>query len=69
MKFDLVVAIFLNLVANDYKSHVIVNGLVTFWLIFTSELNWKKVYDNFSQERPIETTIKGYHDSIWYIKI
>ncbi len=37
MKFDLVVAIFPNLVANDYKSHVVVNGLVTIWLISTSE--------------------------------
>ncbi len=33
MKFGLVVAMFPNLVANDYKSHVVVNGLVTFWLI------------------------------------
>jgi hypothetical protein len=29
LKFGLVVA-------NDYKSHVVINGLVTFWLIFTS---------------------------------
>ncbi len=36
MKFDLIVAIFTNLVANDYKLHVVVNGLVTFWLISTS---------------------------------
>ncbi len=36
MKFDLVVAIFSNLVTNDYKSHVVINGLVTFWLISTS---------------------------------
>jgi hypothetical protein len=36
LKFDLVVAIFPNLVANDYKSHVVVNGLVTFWLIYIS---------------------------------
>jgi len=35
-KFDLVVAIFSNLVTNDYKLHVVVNGLVTFWLISTS---------------------------------
>jgi hypothetical protein len=28
--------IFSNLVANDYKSHVVVNGVVTFWLISTS---------------------------------
>jgi hypothetical protein len=27
---------FPNLVANNYKSHVVVNGVVTFWLIFTS---------------------------------
>jgi len=27
---------FPNLVANDYKSHVVVNGMVTFWLISTS---------------------------------
>jgi hypothetical protein len=36
LKFDIVVAIFSNLVTNDYKSHVVVNGLVTFWLISTS---------------------------------
>ncbi len=28
--------IFPNLVANDYKSHLVINGLVTFWLISTS---------------------------------
>jgi len=39
LKFDLVVAIFPNLVANDYKSHVVVNGLVTFWLISTGAAN------------------------------
>jgi len=27
---------FPNLVTNDYKSHVVVNGVVTFWLISTS---------------------------------
>ncbi len=37
MKFGLVVIIFPNLVANGYKSHVVVNGLVTFWLISTGE--------------------------------
>ncbi len=37
MKFGLVVAIFPNLVTNDYKSHVVVNGLVTFWLISISD--------------------------------
>jgi len=43
LKFDLVVAIFPNLVTNDYKSHVVVNGLVTFWLIFISvSLNGEK---------------------------
>ncbi len=36
MKFGFIVAIFSNLVANDYKSHVVVNGVVTFWLISTS---------------------------------
>jgi hypothetical protein len=36
LKFHLVVAIFPNLVANDYKLHVVVNGLVTFWLISTN---------------------------------
>ncbi len=39
MKFDLVVAIFPNLIANDYKLHVVVNGLVTFWLISTSVID------------------------------
>ncbi len=43
MKFDLIVAIFPNLVANDYKSHVVVNGLVTFWLISTSDLIFELV--------------------------
>jgi hypothetical protein len=42
--FDLVVTIFLNPVANDYKSHVVVNGLVTFWLISTSD------YDGHASE-------------------
>jgi len=37
LKFDLVVAIFLNLIANDYKLHVVINGLVTFWLISISD--------------------------------
>ncbi len=36
MKFNLVVAIFPNIVVNDYKSNVVINGLVTFWLISTS---------------------------------
>jgi len=36
--------IFSNPVANDYKSHVVVNGVVTFWLISTSE---KRVITNF----------------------
>jgi hypothetical protein len=40
LKFGLVVAIFPNLIANDYKSHVVVNGLVTFWVIFTSAPNF-----------------------------
>jgi hypothetical protein len=35
LKFGLVVVIFPNLVANDYKLHVVVNRLVTFWLIST----------------------------------
>ncbi len=29
----------------------------------------KKMYDNFIHERPTKTMKKGYHDSIWYIKI
>jgi hypothetical protein len=37
LKFGRVVTIFPNLVANNFKSHVVVNGLVTFWLICTSE--------------------------------
>ncbi len=37
-----VVAIFPNLVPNDYKLYVVVNGLVTFWLISTSE-QWLQV--------------------------
>ncbi len=27
---------FANLIANNYKLHVIINGMVTFWLISTS---------------------------------
>jgi len=37
LKFGFVVVIFPNLVANEYKSHVVINGLVTFWLISTSD--------------------------------
>jgi len=44
LKFDLVVAIFPNLVANDYKSHVVVSGLVTFWLISTSDSTYLFTY-------------------------
>jgi len=36
LKFGVIVAIFPNLVANNYKSHVVINGLVTFWLISTN---------------------------------
>jgi hypothetical protein len=43
LKFGLVVAIFPNLVTNDYKSHIVVNGLVTFWLIFTNVFTLKKM--------------------------
>ncbi len=47
MKFGLVVANIPNLVANDYKSHVVVNGMITFWLISTSvkvaNMLWKGV--------------------------
>jgi len=39
LKFGLIVVIFPNLVVNDYKSHVVVSGLITFWLIFTSDCN------------------------------
>jgi hypothetical protein len=41
LKFDLVVAMFPNLVVNDYKSHVVKNGLVTFWLISTNDGSWE----------------------------
>jgi hypothetical protein len=33
---------FPNPVANDYKSHVVVNGVVTFWLISTSAKTYAK---------------------------
>jgi hypothetical protein len=36
VEIGLVVTNIPNLVANDYKSHVVVNGVVTFWLISTS---------------------------------
>ncbi len=55
MKFDLVVAIFPNLVANDYKSHVVVNGLVTFWLISTSEVPF---WDELKKDEPKGKTFK-----------
>jgi hypothetical protein len=34
--------IFSNLVANDYKSHVVANGVVRFWLSSTSASSLKK---------------------------
>ncbi len=49
MKFDLVVAIFPNLVANDYKSHVVINGLVTFWLISTNDGGWNLDVEGMSE--------------------
>ncbi len=55
MKFDLVVTIFPNLVVNDYKSHVVVNGLVTFWLISTNG-------SYFGNDRG-----KGVHDGVGVI--
>jgi hypothetical protein len=36
LKFGPVVANIPNLVANDHKSHVVVNGMTTFWLISIS---------------------------------
>jgi hypothetical protein len=32
-------------VANGYKSHVVVNGMVTFWLISSSEKYVKKKWE------------------------
>jgi hypothetical protein len=43
LKFGLVAAIFPNLVTMDYKSHIVVNGLVTFWLNSTSVFTFKKL--------------------------
>jgi hypothetical protein len=43
LKFGYVVANIPNLVANDYKLHVVINGVVTFWLISTNEWKKKKV--------------------------
>jgi hypothetical protein len=40
LKFGLVVANISNLITNDYKSHVFVNGVVTFWLISTTVNNY-----------------------------
>ncbi len=37
------VVIFPNLIANDYKLHVVVNGLVTFWLISTNDNRWTQI--------------------------
>ncbi len=44
--------IFPNLIANDYKSHVVVNGMVTFWLIFTSVTTTKIFYGVCSDGGP-----------------
>jgi hypothetical protein len=52
MKFGFVVANIPNLVANDYKSHVVVNGVVTFWLISTSA-SWSlfnACHENYKME-------------------
>ncbi len=57
MKFGLVVANIANLVANDYKSHVVVNGVVTFWLVPTSDRH----IQIFANQTPI--LIKGYKAS------
>jgi hypothetical protein len=40
--------IFPNLIANDYKLHVVVNGVVTFWLISISENGWRCVVRKLS---------------------
>ncbi len=40
---------FPNPVANDYKLHVVVNGVVTFWLISTSESSIKVILFNHVQ--------------------
>ncbi len=39
--------IFSNLIANDYKSHVVVNRVVTFWLISTSVITVLMVLVSF----------------------
>jgi hypothetical protein len=43
LKFGLIVVIFPNLITNDYKSHIVVNELVTFWLISISVFTLKKM--------------------------
>jgi hypothetical protein len=40
--------IFPNLVANNYKSHVVVNGVVTFWLISTSVCNKNQTFNKYT---------------------
>jgi len=52
LKFGLVVANTPNLVVNDYKSHVIVHGMVTFWLISTNGFMFSIIHKNiyFSSE-------------------
>jgi len=47
---------FPNPVANDYKSHVVVNGVLTFWLISTSVMSASIVERGFS----VMAIIVGY---------
>ncbi len=62
--FGLIVANIPNLVINDYKSHVVVNGVVTFWMISTSGRTTKHVRILMAPSynwTPPKIIIKGNH--------
>ncbi len=61
LKFGLVVANVPNLVINDYKSHVVVNGVVTFWLISTS------AHHGFHHNFIIKISLKSAHKDVLFI--
>ncbi len=42
--------VFPNLVANDYKSHVVVNGVVTFWLISISVMQFDATHASLREQ-------------------
>ncbi len=51
--------IFPNLVANDYKSHVVIYGVVTFWLISINEALLSTIMDIANAENPVQLPYCG----------